>query len=31
MAGISSFWAYSWKVLRDICDKQITGRLGDAV
>src|SRR5262249_38298113 len=31
MAFISSFWAYSWKVLRDIYEKQITVRLGYVV
>jgi hypothetical protein len=28
MAYISSFWAYAWKVLRDIYEQQITVRLG---
>jgi hypothetical protein len=31
MAGIPSFWAYAWKVLRDVCEQQITVRLGYAV
>jgi len=31
MAYIPSFWAYAWKVLRDIYEKQITVRLGYAV
>jgi hypothetical protein len=31
MAYISSLWAYSWTVLRDIYEQQITMRLGYAV